>query len=131
AGTYRGVLADRFYPQGWNLYLGSSGAWEFWINSGAGMVSIAGGASTLNAWHHVVGTFDGITARLYVNGVAVASAALSGAYQPNTGNSREIGQAAPGGNFYFPGMLEEAAVYTTALSPAQVQRHYSVGTTGQ
>ena len=53
-------------------YLGSSGAWELWINNASGMVGIAGGTSTLNAWHHIVGTFDGTTARLYVNGVAIA-----------------------------------------------------------
>ena len=49
AGAYRGVLGDRFFPTGWNLYLGGGGAWEFWINSGTGMVSIAGGSGTLNA----------------------------------------------------------------------------------
>jgi len=125
------VFADRFFPQGWNLYLGASGAWEFWINSGTGMVSIAGGSSALNAWHHIAGTFDGTNARLYVNGVAVASAALSTTYQPNTRSSLEIGQAEPGSGFYFPGQLQDAAVYTTVLSPTQVQRHYSVGTTGQ
>jgi hypothetical protein len=132
---YRGVITDRYWPAGgatgWNLYLGTSGAWEFWINSGAGMVSIPGGTSTLNAWHHIVGTFDGTNARLYVNGVAVASAALSSGYQPNTRGSVEIGQAEPGSGYYFPGQIQDAAVYTTVLSPTQVQRHYSVGTTGQ
>jgi hypothetical protein len=131
AGAYRGVIANRYFPQGWNLYLGTSGAWEFWINSGTGMVSITGGTSTLNAWHHLVGTFDGTTARLYVNGVAIASAALTAAHQPNTRNPLEIGQAEPGSNFYFPGQLEEAAVYGTVLSPTQIQHHYSVGTIGQ
>jgi len=66
-----------------------------------------------------------------VNGVAVASAALSTTYQPNTRSSLEIGQAEPGSGFYFPGQLQDAAVYTSALNSAQVQRHYSVGTTGQ
>jgi hypothetical protein len=42
-----------------------------------------------------------------------------------------IGQAEPSSNFYFPGQLEDAAMYGTALSPTQVQHHYSVGTTGQ
>jgi hypothetical protein len=130
AGNYRGVITDRFFPQGWNLYLGTSGSWEFWINQGSGMVSIAGGSGALNTWSHVVGTYDGTTASLYVNGVAVASAALSTTVQPNSRASLEIGQAEPGANLYFPGQIQDAAVYGTALSPAQVQRHYSVGTTG-
>jgi hypothetical protein len=67
---------------------------------------------------------------LYVNGVAAASTAVTNGYQPQAGNVLEIAQGEPGDNFYFPGQLEEAALYGTALSPAQVQRHYSVGTTG-
>ena len=108
-----------------------NGGWEFWITSGGGMVSIAGGSGTLNAWQHIVGTFDGTTARLYVNGTAVASAALAAAYQPNIANPLEIGQSEWGSALYFPGQLEEVAMYTTALSAGQVQHHYSVGTTGQ
>ena len=93
AGTYRGVMADRSYPQGWAAYLGPDNTWEFWINSGAAMAAISGGTASLNAWHHVVGTFDGTTATLYVNGVAVASTALSSAYQPQTRGGVEIGQS--------------------------------------
>jgi len=130
AGAYRGVLASRFYPTGWVLYAGGGGAWEFWVNSGSAIVSVAGGTVTPNTWQHVVGTFDGTTARLYVNGVAVASGAVPG-YQPQTRNPIEIGQSEPGSNFYFPGSLDEPAIYGAALSPSQVQRHYSVGTTGR
>jgi len=130
-GTYRGVITDRFYPRGYNLYLGGSGAWEFWINSGSGMAVIGGGSSTLNAWHHVVGTFDGSNAILYVNGVQVASTAVSSGYQSQAQAPIVIGQADSGNNFYFPGQLQEAAIYSTALSTTQVQHHYSVGTTGR
>jgi hypothetical protein len=131
AGTYRGVMADRYYPQGWAVYLGPNNTWEFWINSGAGMTGISGGTASPNAWHHVVGTFDGTAATLYINGVAVASAALTSAYQPQTRAAVEIGQSEPGDNYYFPGQLEEPAMYATALSPSQIQHHFSVGTAGQ
>jgi hypothetical protein len=129
-GGYRGVITDRFYPRGYNLYLGTSGAWELWINSGSGMAVVGGGASTLNAWHHVAGTFDGTTAVLYVNGVQVASGPISG-YQPQAQAPFEIGQGEWGSNSYFTGQLQEAAIYTTALSTAQIQHHYSLGTTGR
>ena len=68
---------------------------------------------------------------VYVNGTAVASAALSGGYTPQTRNPVLIGQGESGAALYFPGQVQEAAIYSTALTPAQVQRHYSVGTTGQ
>jgi hypothetical protein len=123
-------MANRLYPRGWVLYLSAGGTWEFWLNSGSGMVSIGGGTSTLNTWHHVVGTFDGTTAALYVNGVAVGSGTVS-AYQPQMGGWLEFAQGEPGSNFYFPGNLQEPAVYASALTPAQIHRHYTVGTTGQ
>jgi hypothetical protein len=131
AGTYRVAIASRNYPQGWTLVVGSFDDWEFWINSGTGLVTFGGGTATLNTWHHLVGTFDGTTAVLYVNGVRVASAAVSAAYQPQTRGPLLISQSQPGSSSYFPGQLEEAAVYGTALSPTQVQHHYSVGTTGR
>ena len=130
AGTYHGLIASRTYPQGWAVYLAADGTWEFWVNSGSGMLSVNGGAATLNAWSHLVGTFDGTTASLYVNGVAVGSGAGT-TYTGQSTNPLEIGQSEAGDNFYFPGQLEEAAVYGTALSLTQVQRHYSVGRTGR
>ena len=129
AGTYHGVIASRLYPQGWVVYLAADGTWEFWINSGTGMSSVSGSAATLNSWQHLVGTYDGTTAKLYVNGVAVGSAAIAG-YQAQSGNPLNIGQSEVGDNFYFPGQLEEAAVYGAALGATQVQHHYSVGATG-
>ena len=129
ASTYHGVIASRIYPQGWVLYLAADGTWEFWLNSGTGMSTVAAGSATLNGWQHLVATYDGTTATVYVNGVATGSAVVSG-YQAQAGNALEIGQSETGDNFYFPGQLEEAVVYGTALSATQVQHHYSVGTTG-
>jgi hypothetical protein len=129
ANTYHGVIASRIYPQGWVLYLAADGTWEFWLNSGTGMSTVAAGSATLNGWQHLVATYDGTTATVYVNGVATGSAVVS-AYQAQAGNALEIGQSETGDNFYFPGQLEEAVVYGAALSATQVQHHYSVGTTG-
>jgi len=124
-------MASRVYPQGWALYIGTDGTWEFWVSSGADMLAIYSANSvTLNTWYYVVGTFDGTTANLYVNGALVASGTVT-TYQAQTSNPLEIGQSEPGDNLYFPGRLEEAAVYGTALTATRVQHHYSVGTTGR
>jgi Concanavalin A-like lectin/glucanases superfamily len=101
-GTYRGVVASRSYPNGWVLYAGSNNTWQFWINNGTGMKIIYGAPVTLNAWTHLVGTFDGTTARLYVNGVLANSAAVA-SYQPQTSKALAIGQSSRGSGFFFPG----------------------------
>jgi hypothetical protein len=131
AGTYRGLMASRAYPQGWVLYVGGSNDLEIWINSGSGMVSIGGGSAPLNTWTHVVATFDGTNAVLYVNGVQVGSGSIAaGSYTPQNSRALEIGQGEPGSGLYFPGRVDEAAVYNHALSTTQVQTHYRIGTTG-
>jgi hypothetical protein len=85
-------------------------------------VIVAGGT------YHVVGTFDGTTQRLYVNGAQVASAALSGSASV-TSNPLVIGSW-DGASEFFAGTIDEPAVYGGVLSAAQVAAHYRAGTTG-
>src|SRR5688572_16160531 len=63
---------------GWLLYQSDTG-WNFRMYNGVDAnttISITGGgAPVTNNWYHVVVSFDGTTARMYVNGVAGQSAA--------------------------------------------------------
>jgi len=86
------------------------------------------GAIVAGSTYHVVGTFDGTTQRLYVNGVQVASAALSGSATVTT-NPLIVGSW-DGGSEFFAGTIDEPAVYNAVLSAAQVAAHYRAGTTG-
>jgi hypothetical protein len=86
----------------------------------------ASGAIVAGSAYHVVGTYDGTTQRLYINGVQVASAALSGSAS-TTSSPLYIGSWDGGGEF-FSGTIDEAAVYAKALSAAQVKNHYEAAT---
>jgi hypothetical protein len=83
------------------------------------------GAIVAGQAYHVVGTYDGATQRLYVNGVQVASAALTGAITTN-GNPLTIGSW-NGSSEFLAGTIDEAAVYPTALSAARVGAHRQAG----
>jgi hypothetical protein len=85
---------------------------------------------TIQAGHtyHVVGTYDGSTERLYVNGSQVVSKALTGAITTGTSNLR-IGSWG-GGSEFFAGRIDEPAVYTAALSSSQVSEHHQAGIGG-
>src|SRR5262249_40315754 len=72
------------------------------------------------------GTFDGFTQRLYINGSQVAQASISGGITVNT-SSLYLGSW-NGGSEFFNGVIDEAAVYPTALSATQVGIHYANGT---
>ncbi len=86
------------------------------------------GAVVVGTTYHVVGTFDGTTQRLYLNGVQVASAALSGKASVSTA-PLVVGSWDASSEF-FKGTIDEPAVYGTALTAAQVAQHYKAGTTG-
>jgi len=82
---------------------------------------------TLNSGtrYHVVATYDGTRMRIYVNGVQLGSG------QAKTGNMRNSAQPLRIGAFwtsdFWDGAIDEAAVYSTALSATQIQAHYTNG----
>jgi len=72
-----------------------------------------------NAWSHVASTYDGVTLRLFVNGVQVASTAAAGSIPSSTGPLR-IGGNSLWGEF-FKGRIDEVRVYNRALSQVEIQ----------
>src|SRR5262249_19693161 len=129
AGTYRAVISSRTTANGYTIYAGPGNTWEFWTAvSGSKLVGTTPIAN--NVWTHIVGTYDGTTSRLYINGHLELSGART--YSPNTSRPLRIGAGAPENatpNYYFPGRIDEVAVYASALSPTRVQAHYNAATT--
>ncbi len=73
--------------------------------------------------YHIVGTYDGTTQRLFVDGVLVASGSYSGALSTN-GNPVVIGSWDTASEF-LAGTIDDVAVYRKALSGRQVANHFS------
>jgi hypothetical protein len=78
-------------------------------------------------WHHVAATYDNATARIYVDGTLRASTSSTVHMVTNT-LPLNIGRTNGNINF-FGGMLDDVAVYGTALSAARIQAHYVAATT--
>ena len=75
------------------------------------------GTSTISdgLWHHLAVTFDGTEIKLYVDGVSDA-AAIPAVGELNYGISNELRIGASGaGNSWFPGDVDEIAIYDHAL----------------
>ena len=124
---------------------GANRPWQFRVNAGkleflritnaAGTISVITVASaatnvTNNAWHHVAATYDGTTLRLYIDGAADGSAALTGGIQSTSAIPMAIGANSSGGlgaNQRWPSKMDEVAYYSTALSAARVAAHYAAG----
>jgi hypothetical protein len=100
----------------WRLYNGTGGniGWD-----------LTGGTAPLDAWSHVVGVWDGSTAKLYVNGVDTAAPNTGlGGYNASTAATWSVG-AYDTGLTPSTGFVDDIAFYGTALSPAQILAHYN------
>ncbi len=115
----------------------TGGRWGYaiWKNNGGpgfGMQWGTQGASTgsINATtaavpgnaYHVVGTYDGSTFKLYVNGVLEAS--LPSIYQPASATQPGFSIGSRNGVTPAPSNIQDVALYTRALTQAEIQNHY-------
>jgi hypothetical protein len=74
---------------------------------------------------HLAGTYDGTTARLYLNGVEVNSGVISGPFAAET-NPVVVGGNGNGTDFavseMIPGQLDDVMLYRRALSGEEIAR---------
>lgn len=118
---------------GWILYTvgdgtGTTGGWNFRAGDSTGYRLNFTGTTPIAAgnWYHVVVTYDGTNAIMYVNAKQDATAANT-VYTPNTDTALGIG-ARGDKNYWFDGSVDEVAIYTNVLSPGEVLAHYQNGT---
>ena len=90
------------------------------VTTGSSVPTIfAPSAVPVGAWSHLAMTYDGSQLRIYVNGLQVASQAVTGTIAPSN-SPLWIGGNSPYGE-YFSGRIDEVRVYRVALSQAEIQ----------
>jgi len=98
----------------------------FGNGSSNGWLSRAHGMSNGN-WYHAAVTYDGATAALYVDGAMLgATESISIVMEQATRNSyiaKPLGTGA-----YFDGLIDEAAIWSRALSAVDITAIYNGGT---
>jgi len=115
-----GVLATLYYDDNDNEY-------GFYVGvGGKGPVKnkdIVQSDIPLNKWLHMVGVYDGTSAKYYENGQLMHEYAISGTLEG--GDFRVgIGDRSDGANAdAIIGMVDEVRIYTRALSEAEVKRN--------
>jgi uncharacterized repeat protein (TIGR03803 family) len=117
---------------GWGFQgTSSNGVLGFLCKNGASWSRVDGPDVLDGNFHHVAGTWNGSLLALYVDGALQGTAALS---NPATNNGAvSIGYQWDGSTAlgFFRGQVDEMAIYSRALSPAEVQGMYQAGAGGK
>ncbi len=120
---------------GWTFFQRDAGTgWNFRMYNGNGSGlgwDLTGGTATLNAWSHVVATWNGSAATLYVNGALADSTndpAATGVYNASTGATFILAATDTGSP--YAGSVDETAFYPSALTPAQILNHFNTASSG-
>ncbi|KQV07006.1 hypothetical protein ASC63_06585 [Leifsonia sp. Root112D2] len=110
-----------------HIYMQNDGSLVFGTYTGVTNTAISPLSYNDGKWHSVVGTQSSNGMQLYVDGVLVATNSQTAA-QNYTGYWRIGGDTTWGSSSaFFNGQLDEAAVYTTALSSDRILTHYELG----
>ena len=117
---------------GWNLYMGTAGTKFTWMVTESGQHSTATltGTVTAGTWYHVVGTYDGSVARLYIDATLDHTGSTAAGIDCNNTTDLQIG--ALGGTSPWPGELFDFRYYIDkALSSDEVTWLYRHGKAGE
>lgn len=102
-------------PQQYFIRVQSGGMIRFEVGTSASnFLTTSAGVISANTWHHVVGTYDGSTMKIYVNGVLNTSSSISGTMSNNGVNTR-IG-IREDNVFPFNGVIDEVGIWNRALT---------------
>ena len=116
--------------KGWLIYQSDSG-WNlrtYYSDGLATAVNITGnnGAPPVaGVWTHVVATWDGSRARVYVDGALRITSDVK-TYVPGIAGGFAVGTRSDAG-FPWPGDADEVAFYNTVLTDAEIAAHYNSG----
>ena len=127
--TYRFIVSKETTDNqnGYGLYVQQVEGISFDVVVGGQHISARLIQVPLNEWLHLVGTWNGTTARLFVNGVPQTSSPFP---MTLTNNSEpfKIGAFDTFGNSGIIGVIDEVAIYDYPLPQTRVDAHYEAGT---
>lgn len=124
-GTFRYILgkgADGCLTSSYALYTANNGGLSFYVTDTSGATRPSGIAAPEaiwnGKWHHVAGTFDGTTTKLFVDGKLIGNGSSAG--QPISYNAPTTGDTSLGGflgtcDLYYTGDIDDVAIFSQAL----------------
>jgi hypothetical protein len=115
----------------WYFYQGTTGDFR-WTIHGDGTNFVSSGALATDQWHHLVGTYDGSTYRIYVNGELKDSRSygtgMSNSVYPLTLGARRSAGGAP--TSFYNGVVDEVRIWNIARTAGEIRGSMNSTLTG-
>lgn len=122
-GQTYSVITVKGNPWTW-LLENPSNRFRFRITAGGSDVNVADTSThLLNVWYNVVGTYDGLNMRVYVNGVLRNTKSQSGTLATNTATAK-IGTF-QGTNYNLTGKISNVSIYNRALTASEIAQNFN------
>ena len=113
------------------IVIGTLATGKLWIAiRGTTSNSLITTTGSFNEWNHVVVTYDGSTAKIYINGADVSPVNNSFSCTISTTTNARIGAFSYQAGGYFDGGVASVGLYTTAKTQAEAQAIYDEGIAG-
>lgn len=117
------VITVKGSPWTW-LLENPSNTFRFRITAGGADVSISDTSThLLNTWYNVVGTYDGSSMKIYVNGVLKNTRAQTGTLATNSVTAK-IGTF-QGTNYNLTGRISNISIYNKPLIASEIQQNFN------
>lgn len=130
AGRIIDKSTDTVATNGYNLRTNTPSGSTFGLAlslQGVTAIQLANTYLSPSTWYHAIATYNGSTAKLYVNGV-MAGSAVSGVLHPsNVAGSIYIGNRAGATDRAFDGIIEEVGIWNRCLTQDDVTTLYRDG----
>jgi hypothetical protein len=108
---------------GWEL-ANSSGVFRTTFRPSVTQINLIAGSLVIGKWYMGTMTFDGTTARLYLNGVITGNTTTGGPVTLNSSQPLQIGTRGIDANWYN-GNISQTQIYNRALSPSEVLQNFN------
>jgi large repetitive protein len=132
SGVYvaKNFVGSGHVGSGWFQLLNSdfSGRLAFRVTGDFDPVLVSSTTLALNTWYYVVATYDGTVAKLFINGTLDGTLPVAASPAQNA-DPLYIGRRADG--FFNNTLLDEVAIYPTALSADRIAAHWRIASTAR
>jgi len=107
---------------GWYQLMNNGGHIEFRVTGDCGTSMDSSAVLAVNTWYYLVATYDGKTAKLYINGSLDSTYSITTS-PAITADPLYIGRRSDG--YYNNAIIDDLAIYPVALTDSQIGAHYT------